>query len=75
MKLVVSSARVWNCDWLGLTRMEETGCPAKLLDFTDKVPLPISLIQNGGSVDIATSGRLLDFILGQDSTNSNASKD
>ena len=75
MKLVVSSARVWNCDWLGLTRMEETGCPAKLLDFTDKVPLPISLIQNGGSVDIATSGRLLDFILGQDSTNSNAPKD
>ncbi len=65
MKSVVSSARGWNCDWLGLTRMEQTGCPAKLLDFADRVPLPISLIQNQGVVDIATSGRLLDYILGQ----------
>jgi flagellar biosynthesis GTPase FlhF len=65
MKTVVSSARGWNCDWLGLTRMEQTDCPAKLLDFTDRVPLPISLIQHQGTVDIATSGRLLDYILGQ----------
>jgi len=65
MKSVVGSARSWNCDWLGLTRMEQTGCPAKLLEFIDSVPLPISLIEDRSAVDIATSGRLLDYILGQ----------
>ncbi len=65
MVATTQSARSWNCDWMGFTRMEQTGCPAKLLDFTDKIPLPISLVQNMGAVDIATSGQLLDFILGQ----------
>ncbi len=74
MKSVMSSSREWNCDWLGFTRMEETGCPAKLLDFIDNVPLPISLIQNKGAVEIATSGRLLDFLLGQKINRTGSSK-
>lgn len=65
MRTVAISTRGWNCDWLGITRMEQTGCPAKLLDFTDTIPLPISLIQENGGVEIATSNRLLDFMLGQ----------
>ena len=74
MKTVTTAARGWNCDWLGFTRLEQTGCPAKLLDFTDNIPLPISLIQNKSEVDIATSGQLLDFILGQNSNMTDVSK-
>ncbi len=65
MESINRDARLWNCDWLGFTRLEQTGCPAKVLDFTDGIPLPISLIQEKGTVEIASSGKLLDFILGQ----------
>ncbi len=65
MEAVTTAARIWNCDWLGMTRLELTGRPAKILDFADANPLPISLIQNNGQVEIASSGQLLDFILGQ----------
>lgn len=58
-------ARSWNCDWLGLTRLEQTTRPAKVLDFADRIPLPFSLVQHSGNLEIADSGRLLDFILGQ----------
>jgi flagellar biosynthesis GTPase FlhF len=68
MEKVNQDARLWNCDWLGFTRMELTGCPAKILDFADGIPLPISLVQENESVEIASSGRLLDFILGQSNT-------
>lgn len=74
MKSIIDSSRGWNCDWLGFTRMEQTGCPAKLLDFTDNIPLPISLIQDRGQVEIASSGQLLDFILGQSNTLSDPPK-
>ncbi|MCP4292330.1 MAG: hypothetical protein GY780_10925 [bacterium] len=65
MNSITMAAKNWNCDWLGLTRMEQTGLPAKILDFSDINPLPISLMENSGKVEIATSGKLLDFILGQ----------
>ncbi len=79
MDAVTTAARTWNCDWLGLTRMELTGRPAKVLDFADANPLPISLTQNNGRVEIASSGKLLDFILGQQTNvespqNSNSAK-
>ncbi len=75
MASVISSARHWNCDWLGFTRLEQTGCPAKLLDFADKVPLPISLTQKDSQVEIASSGNLLDFILGESSLDKKFMKD
>ena len=74
MNKISHASRGWNCDWLGFTRMEQTGCPAKVLDFTDNIPLPISLIQENDAVDIATSGQLLDFILGQTSGNTDSMK-
>ena len=70
MASVVSSSRNWNCDWLGFTRMEQTGCPAKVLEFIDAVPLPISLLEYKNEVEIASSGQLLDFILGQNTSDS-----
>ena len=71
MDTVTNAARSWNCDWLGLTRLELTGRPAKILDFADATPLPISLIQNLGQVEIASSAKLLDFILGLGHAGSN----
>lgn len=65
MGRLVRASRNWNCDWLGLTRLDQTDNPGKVLDFADGMPLPISLTQNNGQVEIASSGRLLDFILGQ----------
>ena len=60
-------ARIWNCDGLALTRMDRTGRPAKLLDLTERIPLPISFMTIGAAgqetLVCATSDHLLDRIL------------
>ena len=59
------AARDWNCDWLALTGLEATRRPGKVLEFVDRIPLPLSLVGWDGHLEIASSGALLDFVLGQ----------
>ena len=68
---LVQAAKAWNCDWVAVSRLDQTRKPGKLLDFTDSVPLPLSLAGFGPKADepveIAASGRLIDMILNQGS--------
>jgi hypothetical protein len=61
------ATRVWNGDYLILTRTARTNRPAKLLDLLDAIPLPVSLLSGGSHADsvpeTATSEKLLDMIL------------
>lgn len=66
------AARIWNGDYLILTRNTGTGRPAKLLDLLDAIPLPVSLLADGlkpdGGPESATPEKLLDMILAQRSS-------
>ncbi len=65
------AAKSWNCDWIVVTRLDQTLKPGKILDFTDTIPLPISLAGFGPraseTLEIASSVRLIDLILNQGS--------
>ncbi len=70
MDVLSEAARNWNCDWLALTGLEATRRPGKVLEYVDRIPLPLSLVGWDGNLEIAASGALLDFILGQPLGNS-----
>ena len=61
-------ARQWNCDWVAVTAVDRTRFRARLLDLSETVPLPVSLLTSGPRspepVAIATSDALLDLALG-----------
>ncbi|HOX26421.1 MAG TPA: hypothetical protein PLL30_07545 [Candidatus Krumholzibacteria bacterium] len=61
-------ARAWNCDWLALSRVDQTDQRGKILDLLDRLPLPVSLVGDpqwpAGSARIADPGLLTDLILG-----------
>ncbi len=62
------AVRVWNCDWVAISRADLSGRGGKLIDLLEKVPVPVSLTganpAHGGSLEIAQSDRLLDAMLG-----------
>jgi flagellar biosynthesis GTPase FlhF len=65
------AARVWNCDWLAVSRLDRTTMTGKILDLAESIPLPYSLcgeLRNAEpQLSIATSGNLLDRILSANS--------
>ncbi|MFO7653883.1 MAG: hypothetical protein R6X25_08695 [Candidatus Krumholzibacteriia bacterium] len=67
---VCAEARRWNGDWVAFTRLDRSCRPGKLLDLLEIAGLPASLLASGPwdrrEVEIATSGRLLDVMLGGD---------
>lgn len=65
MGLLEEKARTWNCDWLGLGGLDVTRQPGKILEYIERIALPMSLLGWAGHLEIATSGALLDFILGE----------
>jgi len=60
-------ARLWNCDWLTLSRMDRTRRKGKILDLLGRLPLPISLISSGpwpeSEPQIASAELLADLII------------
>jgi len=67
MEHLATAARLWNCDWTAVTRLDRTRRQGRLLDLVEALPLPVSLLSadpsQGGRLDIATTDRLLDLIL------------
>jgi flagellar biosynthesis GTPase FlhF len=61
------AARDWNCDWTAVTRLDRTRRRGKVLDLTEAIPLPVSLLASDpgvqGGLDIATTEILMDLIL------------
>ena len=59
--------RSWNVDWSAITRLDRVSKPGRLLDLTELIPLPLSLVEEGkgdsARVEIANSSALLDRIL------------
>jgi flagellar biosynthesis GTPase FlhF len=66
-KRLIDQARAWNCDWLVLSRVDQTGLRGKILDLLDRLPLPVSLVGDTewpeGAPRVASSGLLADLIL------------
>jgi len=64
---ICEEARAWNCDWLALSRVDQTGLRGKIVDLLDRLPLPISLIGDAewpeGEPRVADSEFLTDLIL------------
>ena len=66
---IIDQARTWNCDWLVLSRVDQTDLRGKILDLLDRLPLPVSLVGDTewpeGAPRVANSGLLADLILGK----------
>jgi len=64
---IFDEARAWNCDWLALSRVDQTGLRGKILDLLDRLPLPVSLVGDrewpNGEPRVADPGFLTDLIL------------
>jgi flagellar biosynthesis GTPase FlhF len=60
-------ARAWDCDWLALSRVDQTTLRGKILDVIDRMPLPLSVIGDvawpNGQPELANADRLLDLML------------
>lgn len=41
---IVAQAKQWHCDWLALTRLDQTPRRGKLLNLLDLLPLPVSMV-------------------------------
>lgn len=65
---LMKRAQDWNCDWLAVSRVDQTRLRGKLLDLVDQLPRPVSVLGDPewphGEPRLATPGRLLDLILG-----------
>ena len=65
---VFEAARAWNCDWIALSRVDQTSHRGKILDLLDRLPLPISLVGDTawpeGAPQIASPTLLLEMALG-----------
>jgi flagellar biosynthesis GTPase FlhF len=65
---IITAARTWNCDWLALSRVDQTVLPGKLLDLLDRLPLPVSLIGDAdwpdGNPQLASRTRLAELVCG-----------
>jgi flagellar biosynthesis GTPase FlhF len=65
---VVRRVRAWNCDWMALSRVDQTTLRGKILDMIDRIHLPLSLIGDpewpDGRPELADPGRVLDLMLG-----------
>lgn len=66
--LLARRARAWECDWLALTRLDQTTTLGKILDVAEDFPLPLSLLGDidwpQGQPELASAGKLLELILG-----------
>lgn len=64
---LVAAARHWNCDWLALSRLDQTRRRGKLLNLLDRLPLPVSLLNAAGGerdgLQLASSDLLADLVL------------
>lgn len=64
---IIDSARQWNCDWLALSRLDQTPRRGKLLDLLDQLPLPVSLVNDAvrpfAAPHLASADHLLDLML------------
>ena len=64
---ILDEARAWNCDWLALSRVDQTSLRGKILDLLDRFPLPVSLVGDRdwpeGEPSVADPGFLTDLIL------------
>ena len=64
---ILDEARAWNCDWLALSRVDQTSLRGKILDLLDRFPLPVSLVGDcdwpEGEPSVADPGLLTDLIL------------
>lgn len=67
---VIRNARTWNCDWLALTRVDQTSRLAKILELLELLPLPLSLVGDvtggRGEPRVAEPGFLTDLMLAGD---------
>ena len=65
---MLDEARAWNCDWLAVSRVDQTGRRGKILDLVDRLPLPMSVVGDtawpAGEPDVASADSLTDLILG-----------
>lgn len=65
---IITAARAWNCDWLALSRLDQTRQRGKLLDLLDRLPLPVSLVGDtawpDGMPQLASSSLLSELMLG-----------
>jgi flagellar biosynthesis GTPase FlhF len=68
MDVLNQAARIWNCDWIAVSRTDLTRHPAKMLDLLERIPVPVSLVGSdparSGHLEIAQSDRILDGMLG-----------
>jgi flagellar biosynthesis GTPase FlhF len=73
---MAAAARAWNCDWLALTRLDQTAARGKLLDLLDRLPLPVSLVGDvvwpQGTPRLADPGHLIDLMLGAEGRQASA---
>jgi len=64
---VLEQARAWNCDWLAMTRLDQTRRRAKILDLIDRLGLPVSMTGDlkglQGEPHLASPRLLLDIML------------
>ncbi len=62
------AARLWNCDWTAVSRLDRCMRPGKLLDLTARVPYPFSLVAAGpwpgSQPELARADGLLRRLLG-----------
>lgn len=65
---VIEAARHWHCDWLALSRIDQTQRRGKLLDLLERLPLPISICGDAtwplGEPRSASGDLLIDLMLG-----------
>jgi flagellar biosynthesis GTPase FlhF len=62
------AARLWNCDWSALTRLDRCRRPGKLLDLVQRLQLPISFLSLGSwparDPELAEPAALLSYVIG-----------
>jgi flagellar biosynthesis GTPase FlhF len=65
---VWEAGRIWNADWIALSRLDRTRRGGKILDLIERLPLPLSLCSAGPWPEtrphIASADLLVDLIVG-----------
>jgi hypothetical protein len=72
------TARDWQVDWIAMSRCDLSSRTGKFLDFAEVFPVPFSLVgekrENACQLHIASSGDILDRVLGTSSVLSESEK-
>jgi len=65
------AARLWNADWIAVTRLDRVSGRGKVLDLLERLPLPLSLVVAGQwpekALQVASTVDWVELILGKQS--------